>query len=87
MNPEATAFQRTFSNEIRRCNDMERKLRYVEAQIEKEALTIDEPEVLPPAPLPKQMIDLEAELEKMESELREINTNAEVRENDRDHFI
>lgn len=58
---------------------MERKLRYLEAQIVKEKITIDELEILPAAPLPKEMIDLEAALDKMESELREINTNAEVK--------
>lgn len=58
---------------------MERKLHYIETHIKKQGLTVDEPEVLPRAPLPKQMIDLEAELDKMESELREISTNAEVR--------
>lgn len=78
MNSEATAFQRTFSSEVRRCNDMERKLRYLEAQIIKEGVTIEETEELPAAPLPKEMVDLEAALDKMESEIREINTNAEV---------
>lgn len=74
-----TAFQRTFSTEVRRCSDMERKLRYVEAQINKENIKIDELEDLPLAPLPKEMVDLEAALDKMEGELREVNVNAEVR--------
>ncbi len=58
---------------------MERKLRYVEAQINKENIKIEELEDLPLAPLPKEMVDLEAALDKMESELREVNVNAEVR--------
>ena len=58
---------------------MERKLHYIEAQIIKENIKIDELDDLPPAPLPKEMVDLEAALDKMESELREVNVNAEVR--------
>lgn len=57
---------------------MERKLRYLEDQIVKEDITIDELLDMPAAPLPKEMVDLEAALDKMDSELREINVNAEV---------
>lgn len=57
---------------------MERKLNYLEAQIIKEGVDIDEINEIPAAPLPKEMVDLEAALDKMEGEIREINTNAEV---------
>ena len=57
---------------------MERKLRYLETQIVKEGVKIDELDDMPPAPLPKEMVDLEAALDKMDSELREINANNEV---------
>ncbi|XP_045028885.1 LOW QUALITY PROTEIN: V-type proton ATPase 116 kDa subunit a1-like [Daphnia magna] len=78
LNSEATAFQRTFSAEVTRCNEMERKLRYLEGQIVKEDIKIEELLDMPAAPLPKEMVDLEAALDKMESELREINVNAEA---------
>ena len=78
LNSEATAFQRTFSAEVTRCNEMERKLRYIETQIVKEGVNIDELIDIPLAPLPKEMVDLEAALDKMDCELREINANAEV---------
>ena len=57
---------------------MERKLRYIETQIVKEGVNIDELIDIPLAPLPKEMVDLEAALDKMDCELREINANAEV---------
>ena len=78
MNPRLTAFQRPFTKEVRRCDEMERKLRYLEAEIKKEELRIDEIEEFPPAPHPKEMIDLEAALDKLDSELREVNANYEV---------
>lgn len=57
---------------------MESKLSYLEAQITKEEVKMAELDVIPPAPMPKEMIDLEAALDKMESELKEINSNALV---------
>ncbi|KAJ3041171.1 H(+)-transporting V0 sector ATPase subunit a [Rhizophlyctis rosea] len=35
LNPDTNAFQRAFVNEIRRLDDMDRKIRYLKAQIEK----------------------------------------------------
>jgi len=40
LNPEVTAFQRAFVNEIRRLDEMERKLRFFQAQVEKEGLHV-----------------------------------------------
>ena len=59
MNPDATAFQRQFSREVKRCDEMERKLRFLESEIIKDGIKIEELDDLPPAPLPKEMIDLE----------------------------
>jgi len=33
LNPESNAFQRTFVKEVRRCDEMERKLRYLSLQV------------------------------------------------------
>ncbi|XP_076435135.1 V-type proton ATPase 116 kDa subunit a 1-like isoform X2 [Babylonia areolata] len=78
LNPDVNAFQRKFVNEVRRCEEMERKLRYAEKEIIKEKLKIADYGENPKAPAPKEMVDLETTFEKIEGELREVNTNNEA---------
>lgn len=42
MNPNANAFQRNFVNEVRRAEDMEKKLRYFQTMIERAGIPYDE---------------------------------------------
>ena len=72
------AFQRKFVNEVRRCDEMERKLRFLEKEIKKDGIPMAECNSIPEAPQPREMIDLEATFEKLENELREVNQNAEA---------
>ncbi|XP_021947203.1 V-type proton ATPase 116 kDa subunit a1 isoform X2 [Folsomia candida] len=78
LNPDVNAFQRKFVNEVRRCDEMERKLRYLEKEIKKDGIPMLDLGENPDAPLPREMIDLEATFEKLENELREVNQNAEA---------
>ncbi|CAF5189101.1 unnamed protein product, partial [Rotaria sp. Silwood1] len=59
LNPNVNSFQRKFVNEVRRCEEMERKLRFLESEIKKDELTLYEPDENPDAPKPREMIDLE----------------------------
>lgn len=59
LNPEVNAFQRKFVNEVRRCDEMERKLRYIEAEVNKDNVTIPDVKESPRAPNPREIIDLE----------------------------
>ncbi|XP_033214483.1 V-type proton ATPase 116 kDa subunit a isoform X2 [Belonocnema kinseyi] len=77
LNGDVNYFQRKFVNEVRRCDEMERKLRYIEAEVRKDGVPVaDNLTELPRAPNPREIIDLEAHLEKTENEILELSHNA-----------
>ncbi|CAN9505485.1 unnamed protein product [Ophioblennius macclurei] len=78
LNPDVNVFQRKFVNEVRRCEEMDRKLRFVEKEIKKANIQVIDTGENPEVPLPRDMIDMEATFEKLENELKEINTNQEA---------
>ncbi|KJH48051.1 V-type ATPase subunit family protein [Dictyocaulus viviparus] len=59
LNAEMTSYQRKFVNEIRRCEDMERKLHFIEAEILKDDVAIEDYDEHIPAPQPKNMLEME----------------------------
>ncbi|CAH2071600.1 unnamed protein product, partial [Iphiclides podalirius] len=76
LNPDVNAFQRKFVNEVRRCDEMERKLRYIEVEVHKDGVHVPQVKESPRAPNPREIIDLEAHLEKTENEILELSHNA-----------
>ncbi|XP_076636897.1 V-type ATPase subunit a family protein Vha100-2 [Colletes latitarsis] len=77
LNSDVNYFQRKFVNEVRRCDEMERKLRYIEAEVRKDEVSIaDNLTELPRAPNPRAIIDLEANLEKTSNDILELSQNA-----------
>lgn len=72
------AFNRKFVNEVRRCDEMHRKLRYIESELTKDAVVIPElaDDAIPRAPNPREIINLEARFEKTENEILELSQNA-----------
>ncbi|KAL7840008.1 hypothetical protein SRHO_G00266660 [Serrasalmus rhombeus] len=77
LNPSVNAFQRKFVNEIKRCEDMERILGYLLREIKKADIALPEGEVNPVAPLPKHVMDIMEQLQRLELELSEVTRNKE----------
>ncbi|KAM6897841.1 V-type proton ATPase 116 kDa subunit a isoform 15-T15 [Xenentodon cancila] len=61
LNPDVNVFQRKFVNEVRRCEEMDRKLRFVEKEIKKANIPMMDTGENPEVPFPRDMIDLEME--------------------------
>jgi len=57
-------FQRKFVSEVRRCDELERKLRYIQAEVHKDHVHVPVPEssVFPFAPNPREIINLEVNI-------------------------
>lgn len=55
---------------------MQRKIRYVELEVKKDNVKIKDCADVPRAPNPREIIDLEAHLEKTENEIMELSQNA-----------
>ena len=77
MNEATTSYQRKFVSEVRRCEELERKIRFVENEIKKDDLKMPELDLdsVPAAPKPRELIDLEGHLEKCEKEITELAFN------------
>ncbi|XP_056602052.1 V-type proton ATPase 116 kDa subunit a [Triplophysa dalaica] len=77
LNPSVNSFQRKFVSEIKRCEEMERILGYLLREIKKEDIPLPEGEVNPAAPLPKHVMSIMEQLQRLELELSEVTRNKE----------
>eukprot|EP00898_Chlorokybus_atmophyticus_P007673 jgi/Chlat1/7907/Chrsp68S07349 len=74
LNPDKSAFQRTYANQVKRCDEMARRLRFFQDQMAKANMR--------PAPRPGldkdlDLDELETKLQELETELLEIITNTD----------
>ncbi|KAI1711972.1 v-type ATPase subunit family domain-containing protein [Ditylenchus destructor] len=77
LNPGVTSYMRKYVNEVKRCDEMERKIRYVEKELDTYSIFVPNPIGSIPTPAPRDMNDLEAKFDKLEDELRMINDSTE----------
>ncbi|XP_071443380.1 V-type proton ATPase 116 kDa subunit a 1-like isoform X2 [Hetaerina americana] len=76
MNNALNTFQRRFVSEVKTANEMERKLRFMESEIGKDGIHTQKLESLPMAPNSREILELEAHLEKTEGELKEVSQSS-----------
>ncbi|GFR51127.1 hypothetical protein Agub_g13480 [Astrephomene gubernaculifera] len=74
LNSEKSAFQRTYANQVKRCDEMARRLRFFREQIDKAGLA---PAVHGTPTGKHELDDLENKLEELEKELISMNDNSE----------
>ncbi|KAG9441792.1 hypothetical protein H6P81_017646 [Aristolochia fimbriata] len=74
LNADKSPFQRTYANQIKRCGEMARKLRFFKEQMNKAGLS---PSAKPTSRPDIDLDDLEIKLGELEAELVEINANSE----------
>ena len=69
-NPDMSTFQRKYVAEVKRCEELERILRYINHEAKKEDIVPFEPVEEPRCPNPRAITDLEAELQTSERTVR-----------------
>ena len=74
-NPEMSTFQRKFVAEVKRCEELERILRYIGNEARKENIISPVPDEEPKAPNPKAVTELEANLQQYEKTLSDLTNN------------
>ena len=90
MNPNVTSFMRNFVNDVKRCEEMERKLRFLKEELRKEEdyeELISEGEVAMAAAAALTLDQLEARLEQEEAELTVANNSAQMLERNRNELV
>ncbi|KAJ3031721.1 UNVERIFIED_CONTAM: H(+)-transporting V0 sector ATPase subunit a [Siphonaria sp. JEL0065] len=80
LNPDVNAFQRTFVNDIRRLDDMERKLRFLRAQVDKANIKVRSEAVASQsrARTHQEIDELEERLADHESRIQQMNASQET---------
>uniref|UniRef100_A0AAY5JVN5 V-type proton ATPase subunit a n=1 Tax=Esox lucius TaxID=8010 RepID=A0AAY5JVN5_ESOLU len=75
LNPSVNLFQRKFVTEIKKCEEMERILGYLLREIKRADIPLPEGDVNPVAPLPKHVLVIMEQLQRLEVELSEVTRN------------
>ena len=75
LNPDVSVFQRKFVAKVKRCEELERKLRYIEREAIRDEVPIPEEESNIRAPPPRELNELEATLSNIERDCCEVTGN------------
>ncbi|XP_066145172.1 V-type proton ATPase 116 kDa subunit a 1-like [Euwallacea fornicatus] len=78
LNEDVNLFQREYSMQVKTANELERQLKYIEAEIKKEDIPIPDITSIPKAPNYSDIVNLEVYLDKTEREIREMSESEMV---------
>jgi len=85
LNTDKTAFQRTFANYVKRCDEMERVLRYLESSCKNYNIKLQNQSV--DRHHEPNFTDLQMKLEELEKEVRKLNDNQETLQRTHDEVM
>jgi len=75
LNSEENAFQRKYVEDVRRCDEMDRKLTFLKREMEKENLEMVDNGGIPETPNNREQLELEEKFAKYEADLRNLNNH------------
>ncbi|XP_054725476.1 V-type proton ATPase 116 kDa subunit a 1-like isoform X1 [Anastrepha obliqua] len=77
LNDAVNSFQRRYVNDVRRCDELERQMNYIESELKLDGVIMKDliDDDLPRALSPREIGELEATLDRMETEIRELAQN------------
>jgi len=82
LNQNVNSFEKKFVRDVRRCEEMERQVRFINATCKSANISlIDDGGELPAAPVPEEIAQLEEELHEKESEIKQVNEDYEKLKN------
>ncbi|XP_010897665.2 V-type proton ATPase 116 kDa subunit a [Esox lucius] len=78
LHPGTADFQRRFVKEVKKCEEMERILRFLKKEVITSNILIPADFTTERISLPRDVLDLESSFDKLEQELKEINSNRDT---------
>jgi len=73
LNSEENSFQRTYVEDVRRCEEMERRLNFLNGEMKKENIEMVDNGGTPDTPNKREQLELEEKFSKYESDLKNLN--------------
>ncbi|KAJ8010644.1 hypothetical protein DPEC_G00077230 [Dallia pectoralis] len=78
LHPGTVDFQRRFVKEVKKCEEMERILRFLKKEVVTTNIPIPADFTCERVSLPRDVLDLESSFHKLEKELKEMNSNRDI---------
>ncbi|XP_061059840.1 V-type proton ATPase 116 kDa subunit a 3 [Eubalaena glacialis] len=78
LNASVSAFQRRFVVDVRRCEELEKTFAFLQEEVRRAGLMLPLPEAGLPAPLPRDLLRIQEETDRLAQELRDVRGNQQA---------